>query len=83
MPSGQNEGLMARTSDRLAAYAMSTTVADVRFGKPLDTDLARRLARSREVLLTVEEGSAGGFGAHVLHFTAWDGLLALDATRPR
>jgi 1-deoxy-D-xylulose-5-phosphate synthase len=59
----------------LAAYGVSTTVADARFAKPLDTALVRRLAQNHEVLFTVEEGSVGGFGAHVLHFTAWDGLL--------
>jgi 1-deoxy-D-xylulose-5-phosphate synthase len=64
-----------RAADRLAAYGVSTTVADARFAKPLDTDLVRRLAQNHEVLFTVEEGSAGGFGAHVLHFAAWDGLL--------
>jgi 1-deoxy-D-xylulose-5-phosphate synthase len=64
-----------RAADRLAAHGVSTTVADARFAKPLDTDLVRRLAQNHEVLFTVEEGSAGGFGAHVLHFTAWDGLL--------
>jgi 1-deoxy-D-xylulose-5-phosphate synthase len=41
----------------------------------LDTDLIRRLAREHEVLVTVEEGSIGGFGSHVLHFLAGDGLL--------
>ena len=64
-----------RAADRLAAYGVSTTVADARFAKPLDTALVRRLAQNHEVLFTVEEGSAGGFGAHVLHFAAWDGLL--------
>jgi 1-deoxy-D-xylulose-5-phosphate synthase len=64
-----------RAADRLAAYGVSTTVADARFAKPLDTVLVRRLAQNHEILLTVEEGSAGGFGAHVLHFAAWDGLL--------
>ena len=64
-----------RAADRLAAHGVSTTLADARFAKPLDTDLVRRLARNHEMLFTVEEGSAGGFGAHVLHFTAQDGLL--------
>ena len=64
-----------RAADRLAAYGVSTTVADARFAKPLDTALVRRLAQNHEVLFTVEEGSTGGFGAHVLHFAAWDGLL--------
>jgi 1-deoxy-D-xylulose-5-phosphate synthase len=50
-------------------------VADARFAKPLDTHLVRLLALNHEVLLTVEEGAVGGFGSHVLHFAAWDGLL--------
>ena len=64
-----------KAADRLSAYGLSATVADARFAKPLDTDLVRRLAREHEVLITIEEGSIGGFGAHVLHFAAWDGLL--------
>src|SRR5882724_409956 len=64
-----------RAAEKFAAYGLSATVADARFAKPLDTDLVRRLAQNHEVLLTVEEGSIGGFGAHVLHFAAWDGLL--------
>ncbi|MSP94159.1 MAG: 1-deoxy-D-xylulose-5-phosphate synthase [Alphaproteobacteria bacterium] len=64
-----------KAADKLSAYVLSATVADARFAKPLDTDLVRRLAQNHEVLLTVEEGSIGGFGAHVLHFAAWDGLL--------
>lgn len=51
------------------------TVADARFCKPLDRSLIRNLARSHEVLLTVEEGSIGGFGSHVVQFLALDGLL--------
>jgi 1-deoxy-D-xylulose-5-phosphate synthase len=61
--------------DKLSAYGLSATVADARFAKPLDTDLVRRLVREHEVLLTIEEGAIGGFGAHVLHFLAADGLL--------
>ena len=64
-----------KAAEKFSAYGLSATVADARFAKPLDTDLVRRLAREHEVLLTVEEGSAGGFGAHVLHFLAWDGQL--------
>lgn len=64
-----------KAAEKFSAYGLSATVADARFAKPLDTDLVRRLAREHEVLLTVEEGSAGGFGAHVLHFLAWDGAL--------
>jgi 1-deoxy-D-xylulose-5-phosphate synthase len=62
-------------AEDLDAAGLSTTVADARFAKPLDTDLIRRLARSHEVLVTVEEGAAGGFGAHVLHLLAGEGLL--------
>jgi 1-deoxy-D-xylulose-5-phosphate synthase len=54
---------------------LSTTLADARFAKPLDEDLVRRLAREHEVLITIEEGAVGGFGAFVLHFLARDGLL--------
>jgi len=64
-----------KAAEKFSAYGLSATVADARFAKPLDTDLVRQLARNHEVLLTIEEGSIGGFGAHVLHFAAWDGLL--------
>src|SRR5258706_2469241 len=59
-----------RAAEKLAAYGLSATVADARFAKPLDTDLVRRLAQNHEVLLTVEEGSIGGFVAHVLDFAS-------------
>ncbi|HEX9449009.1 MAG TPA: transketolase C-terminal domain-containing protein, partial [Dongiaceae bacterium] len=59
----------------LAAKGLSTTVADARFCKPLDIDLVNRLAREHEVLITVEEGSVGGFASHVLHHLASAGLL--------
>ncbi len=72
---GARLGDCLKAADELAARGLSTTVADARFAKPLDTDLVRRLVREHEVVLTVEEGSAGGFGAHVLHFLAHDGLL--------
>jgi len=62
-------------AEDLAAQGLSTTVADARFAKPLDEDLVRRLAREHEVLITVEEGSVGGFGSFVLHFLAHAGLL--------
>jgi 1-deoxy-D-xylulose-5-phosphate synthase len=64
-----------KAADKLAAMGLSTTVADARFAKPLDEDLVRRLAREHEVLLTIEEGAVGGFGAFVLHFLARDGAL--------
>ena len=62
-------------AEELEAAGLSTTVADARFAKPLDQDLVRRLARSHQVLVTVEEGSIGGFASHVLHFLAREGLL--------
>ncbi|WP_353642268.1 1-deoxy-D-xylulose-5-phosphate synthase [Mesorhizobium sp. WSM2239] len=62
-------------AEELAAAGLPTTVADARFAKPLDEDLVRRLARSHEVLVTVEEGAIGGFASHVLQFLARDGLL--------
>jgi 1-deoxy-D-xylulose-5-phosphate synthase len=72
---GARMGEALKAADKLAAMGLSTTVADARFAKPLDEDLIRRLAREHEVLLTIEEGAVGGFGAFVLHFTARDGLL--------
>ena len=62
-------------AERMGGYGLSPTIADARFAKPLDTDLIRRLAKNHEVLITIEEGAAGGFGAHVMHFLAHDGLL--------
>jgi 1-deoxy-D-xylulose-5-phosphate synthase len=64
-----------RAAEALDAYGLSTTVADARFAKPLDRALIRRLARHHEVLITVEEGSVGGFGSFVLHALADDGLF--------
>ncbi|MEM7302170.1 MAG: 1-deoxy-D-xylulose-5-phosphate synthase [Pseudomonadota bacterium] len=62
-------------AEELDSYGLSTTIADARFAKPLDHDLIARLAREHEVLITVEEGSIGGFGSHVLHYLAESGLL--------
>jgi 1-deoxy-D-xylulose-5-phosphate synthase len=64
-----------KAADKLAAMGLSTTLADARFAKPLDEELISRLAREHEVLLTVEEGAMGGFGAFVLHYLARSGLL--------
>jgi len=64
-----------KAADALQARGLSTTVADARFAKPLDLDLLRRLAREHEVLVTVEEGSIGGFGSHVAHELAKMGAL--------
>jgi 1-deoxy-D-xylulose-5-phosphate synthase len=71
----------ARLQECLAAAAdlgtrgLSCTVADARFAKPLDTELVERLAREHAVLITLEEGVAGGFGALVMQHLAWRGLL--------
>src|SRR5437899_10803990 len=62
-------------AEDLAAKGLSTTVADARFVKPLDSDLVRRLAREHEVLITIEEGAIGGFASHVLQDLAASGLL--------
>ncbi len=62
-------------AEDLAAKGLSTTVADARFAKPLDSDLLHRLAREHEVLITVEEGAIGGFASHVLQDLATSGLL--------
>ncbi len=62
-------------ADTLAQRGVSTTIADARFAKPLDRDMILRLARDHEVLITVEEGATGGFGAHVLHLLAAEGVL--------
>ena len=64
-----------KAAQELAAYGLSTTVADARFAKPLDTDLVNRLVREHEVVITIEEGSIGGFGSQVLHHLAMNGLL--------
>ncbi|MFM1815042.1 MAG: 1-deoxyxylulose-5-phosphate synthase, thiamine-requiring, FAD-requiring, partial [Pseudomonadota bacterium] len=64
-----------KAADQLAAMGLSTTVADARFAKPLDEDLACRLAANHEVLVTVEEGSIGGFATQVLACLAQRGQL--------
>lgn len=64
-----------KAADQLQSFGLSTTVADARFAKPLDGRLIRDLAVNHEVLVTVEEGSVGGFGSHVLQFLSEQGLL--------
>ena len=64
-----------KAAEQLAALGLSTTVADARFAKPLDEVLVARLAREHEVLITVEEGTVGGFGSHVLDYLARSGAL--------
>jgi 1-deoxy-D-xylulose-5-phosphate synthase len=62
-----------KAADQLAAMGLSTTVADARFAKPIDSELIRGLALNHEVFVTLEEGSSGGFGALVLHYLAENG----------
>ncbi len=62
-------------AETLAAHWLTATVADARFAKPLDIDLLLRLAREHEVLITIEEGAIGGFGAYVLQTLAEHGIL--------
>jgi 1-deoxy-D-xylulose-5-phosphate synthase len=63
-----------KAADQLEAKGLSTTVADLRFAKPLDEELIARLMRSHEVVVTVEEGAIGGLGAHVLTYASDEGL---------
>ncbi len=72
---GARLGECLKAADELAGYGLSTTVADARFAKPLDTDLVLRLAREHEVMITIEEGSIGGFGSFVLQELAERGVL--------
>jgi 1-deoxy-D-xylulose-5-phosphate synthase len=72
---GGRLGEAGKAAEELAARGLSTTLADARFAKPLDVDLIRRLAREHEVMITLEEGSVGGFGSHVMQFMALEGLL--------
>ncbi len=70
---GGRLGEAMAAADELGSRGWSTTVADARFAKPLDEDLIRRLAKEHEVLITIEEGSVGGFGSFVAHFLANSG----------
>ncbi|BDA85243.1 1-deoxy-D-xylulose-5-phosphate synthase 2 [Aureimonas sp. SA4125] len=72
---GGRLGECLKAADELDARGLSTTVADARFAKPLDKALILQLARHHEVVVTIEEGAAGGFGAHVLHLLAAQGVL--------
>jgi 1-deoxy-D-xylulose-5-phosphate synthase len=72
---GARVGECLKAADELAKLGLSTTVADARFAKPLDVDLVLALAREHEIMITVEEGSIGGFGSHVLQTLAEHGQL--------
>jgi 1-deoxy-D-xylulose-5-phosphate synthase len=64
-----------KAADTLESMGLSTTVADLRFAKPLDEALIRRLLTTHEVAVTVEEAAVGGFGAHVLTLASDEGLI--------
>jgi 1-deoxy-D-xylulose-5-phosphate synthase len=64
-----------KAADELAAHGLSATIADARFMKPLDEEMILKLAREHEILLTIEEGSIGGFGSHVMQLLADNGML--------
>jgi 1-deoxy-D-xylulose-5-phosphate synthase len=72
---GARLGECLKAADDLAALGLSATVADARFAKPLDVDLVLRLAQEHEVLVTIEEGTVGGFGSYVLQALAEHGAL--------
>ena len=72
---GTRLGEALKAADELAARGLSTTVADARFAKPLDRELILKLAATHKLLITIEEGAAGGFGAHVLTLLAEAGAL--------
>jgi len=72
---GARLGECLKAADELAGFGLSTTVADARFAKPLDTELVLRLAREHDVMITIEEGSIGGFGSYVLQTLADNGTL--------
>ncbi len=72
---GARLGEALKAADELESHGLSATVADARFMKPLDLDMVLRLAREHEVLITIEEGSIGGFGTHVLQTLADHGAL--------
>jgi len=63
-----------KAADQLEGKGLSTTVADLRFAKPLDSELIRKLITTHEVIVTIEEGSIGGLGAHVLTLASDEGL---------
>ncbi len=72
---GTRLGESLKAAEELATRGLSVTVADARFAKPLDHELVTRLARDHEVLITIEEGGSGGFGAAVLQYLAAEGAL--------
>jgi 1-deoxy-D-xylulose-5-phosphate synthase len=80
---GTRLGEALGAAEELEARGLSTTVADARFAKPLDEDLILRLAREHEVLITIEEGSVGGFGSYVLKLLSDHGILDRGSVKVR
>jgi 1-deoxy-D-xylulose-5-phosphate synthase len=72
---GTRLGEVIAAGEKLMAYGLNPTIADMRFLKPLDETLLARLAKEHEVLITIEEGGIGGFGSHVATFLANHGML--------
>jgi 1-deoxy-D-xylulose-5-phosphate synthase len=72
---GTRLGECEKAADELAAHGLSATIADARFMKPLDEDMILKLARDHEILITIEEGSIGGFGSHVMQLVSEHGML--------
>ena len=72
-----------KAAETLAAHGISTTVADARFAKPLDRELILRLARGHELLITIEEGAIGGFGAQVMQLLSDTGALERPSFKVR
>ncbi|PPR65495.1 MAG: 1-deoxy-D-xylulose-5-phosphate synthase [Alphaproteobacteria bacterium MarineAlpha3_Bin7] len=75
---GGRLGEVLSAAEQLALMGWSATVADARFMKPLDEELIRQLVNNHRILITVEEGSVGGFGSHLSHFLTRSGLLDND-----
>jgi 1-deoxy-D-xylulose-5-phosphate synthase len=78
---GTRLGECLKAADALSKQGIKATVADARFAKPLDMDLIEKLIRNHALVITVEEGAAGGFGAHVLSAVTNAGLL--DGAHPK
>ena len=64
-----------KAAEEFTAKGLTCTVADARFAKPLDIEMIRKLALEHEVLITIEEGSIGGFGSHVVDYLTNEGLM--------
>ncbi len=78
---GTRLGEALKAADTLEAKGLATTVADLRFAKPLDQALITRLMATHEVVVTIEEGSIGGLGAHVLTLASDEGTDRTPASR--